>query len=671
MMPDRPRSLCDENSERAPSELDALGQIDPEHQKERDRLFALFEEAPIYLTVVEGPELRITMINRRVRDTRGGAELVGKNATEIYTGDNPILPVLSRVYATGIPETIHGLPPYFPDGAYADRFYTRHFTPLRDEHGNVSGVLVAVYEVTEAVRARQTHEENERRNRAELERLFALLEEAPILLNVLEGPELRIVMMNRRSRELFAGRDLLGASFRDLVPPGSTTLMAACRVYETGVSETFDVLSRDVEGHVGRSFTITVVPIREPNGTITRIMTAAIDITEQRHAREALETQARDLEIARRQAVEASQAKDEFLAMLSHELRNPLAPMLTTLELMRLRGMAPREVDVLERQVRHLTRLVDDLLDVSRSERGMVELERRDLDLSTIVNRALELQNPLIEQRQHRIITDLAPVAVHGDPERLVQVVSNLIGNAAKYSESGSQIRIGTRRSGNLAELSVADNGVGIAPDMIDRVFDPFVQQPQTLARSQGGLGLGLSIVKSLVIAHGGTVSVHSKGPGKGSTFVIELPALAGPIARPAVPPPEAQLGPSGAPVRILVVDDNVDAAVSLRLVLELMGHIVEIAHDGRSALAAAMTFQPDIGILDIGLPVMNGYELAMALRRAHDIRLVAITGYGQESDRHRSREAGFACHLVKPVDLAQLARMMRELSVDKARRSI
>ena len=269
-------------------------------------------------------------------------------------------------------------------------------------------------------------------------------------------------------------------------------------------------------------------------------MTASLEFTEQRRAQQVLEAQARDLETARRQAVEASRAKDEFLAMLGHELRNPLAPIVMTVESMRLEGRSSPEVELLSRQVRHLVRLVDDLLDVSRIARGMVELQCSDVELSVVVNSALEMTSPLLEKRRQRIIADLAPATVHGDLDRLAQVMTNLITNAAKYSERGSQIRIRTECSGGMAKVAVADDGVGIAPDMLGQVFDTFVQQPQTLARSDGGLGLGLSIVKSLVEAHGGSVSASSDGVGKGSTFVIELPAIQRPspaeVAGPAAP---------------------------------------------------------------------------------------------------------------------------------------
>jgi len=658
------RALSSADREQARSGVDAVAPIDREHERQRARLHALFEEAPLFLTVVEGPELRVTMINRRARQAPSGTMALGKTVRELVPADNPLLATLERVYATGVPETISGHPSYFPAGAHQGRYFTREFVPLRDENGNVDRILVSTYEITEEVRARHTHEESERRSHAEQQRLFALLEEAPIVITVLEGPELRIEMRNRRARELMAGRHLYGVPFGDLVPPTNTTFMAASRVLATGVPEALEVTSQDVEGFVGRSFSITIVPIRDPNGQITRVMTASLETTEQRRAMAALETHTRDLEAARREAVDASRAKDEFLAMLGHELRNPLAPMFTTLELMRIRGAASREIDVLERQVRHLARLVADLLDISRIKRGLIELKRRDLDLRSSVRRALEMTNPLIEQRRNRIVADLAPVAVHGDPDRLAQAIGNLITNASKYSPPGAAIRIFTHRSGDLARIIVADDGVGIAPDLIDRVFDAFAQHPQKLARSHGGLGLGLSIVKSLIEAHGGTITAQSDGPDRGSAFVIELPAITATRATDTPPPPPPPQ-PTSLPKRVLVVDDNCDAATALKAGLEALGYVVAVAHDGPSALTEAAAFKPQIGLLDIGLPVMDGYELAAALRAVHDIRLIAITGYGQERDRERSREAGFDSHLVKPVNLQQVGALLHRIAVD------
>jgi CheY-like chemotaxis protein len=349
--------------------------------------------------------------------------------------------------------------------------------------------------------------------------------------------------------------------------------------------------------------------------------------------------------------------------MLGHELRNPLAPMLTSLQVMRLEHEDSPALDILERQIRHLTRLVDDLLDISRITRGKLDLQHEDLDVITIVNRALEMSTPLLEQRGHRIVSELElrGLGVSGDADRLAQVVGNLLSNAAKYSDPGSEIRISARRIDVRVVLAVEDRGAGIAPEMLATVFDAFVQQPQTLARSQGGLGLGLAIVKNIVLAHGGVVSAHSEGLGRGSRFVVELPAieLRAPIEQPRR---ERTVRPRAMPLRILVVDDNREAADILQIALEALGHTIAIAYDGPSALEISATYEPQLALIDIGLPVMDGYRLAEALHRTYNIPIVAVTGYGQDSDRLRSREAGFAAHLVKPVDLHELAELANRL---------
>jgi signal transduction histidine kinase len=359
----------------------------------------------------------------------------------------------------------------------------------------------------------------------------------------------------------------------------------------------------------------------------------------------------------------ANRTKDDFLAMLGHELRNPLSPIVTSLQLMRMRDIHSPEQDIVERQVNHLRRLVDDLLDVSRIARGKIELRRERIEVAAVLAAAIETTSPLFEQRLHRIEVDVpqAGLAIDVDPSRMAQVFSNLMTNAVKYSEPGSRIAVEARRVGERVRVRVVDEGAGIAAEMIDKVFDMFVQQPQTLERSRGGLGLGLSIVKSLVELHGGTVSARSDGVGHGTELTVELPAAIGPErTQPALEP---MLIPGGAVKRILVVDDNDDAALSLKKALERLGYSVAIAHDGPAALRAAAVFEPEIALLDIGLPVMDGYELGrrlLALRRVH---LVALSGYGQEADRRRSAEAGFEVHLTKPVDLRHLESVMRSLA--------
>jgi PAS domain S-box-containing protein len=352
---------------------------------------------------------------------------------------------------------------------------------------------------------------------------------------------------------------------------------------------------------------------------------------------------------------EASRAKDEFLAMLGHELRNPLSPIVMALRLLRMRGEhgASRELGIIERQVDHMVRLVDDLLDISRITRGKIDLKREQVDLPAVLMKAVEQVNLLLEQRSHRLHVDVEPgLRCEGDPTRLAQVVANLLTNAARYTDSGGDIRLRAWREGDgQVAVSVRDNGRGISAEMLPRVFELFYQGQRGVDRSDGGLGVGLALVRSLVELHGGTVHAASDGPGRGSEFTIRLPwtATAG-QDREVEPPPVAAVRGSGR--RVLVVDDNPDAAETLAEWLASQGHEVAAFTDPVTALQELAQLRPQVAILDIGLPVMDGYELGSKVREVvgPECTLIALTGYGQEADRERSRAARFDHHLVKPV---------------------
>jgi len=373
---------------------------------------------------------------------------------------------------------------------------------------------------------------------------------------------------------------------------------------------------------------------------------------------------------ARREAETASRAKDEFLAMLGHELRNPLSPMITALELMRLRGgdTLERERTIVERQVQHLMRLVDDLLDVSRITRGKIQLKRRTVELGEVIATAIEMASPLLEARRHQLEAEVSHkgLIIEGDPDRLAQVVANLLTNAAKYTEPGGEVRVRASREGPDVVVRVSDSGMGIAPELLPRVFDLFVQGYRALDRSQGGLGLGLTIVRSLVEMHGGTVAVASEGFGKGSEFTVRLPAASAAALTPmpgTIPafPERQRLEPGRS---ILVVDDNEDAADALVEALRAHGFAASVAYDGPSALETAARVRPEAAFLDIGLPVMDGYELARRLREqlGPQVKLVALTGYGRDRDRALSRAAGFDEHLVKPAELEHIVVLVHRL---------
>ena len=361
----------------------------------------------------------------------------------------------------------------------------------------------------------------------------------------------------------------------------------------------------------------------------------------------------------------ADRRKDEFLATLGHELRNPLAPIMNSLEIMKLSGAFDdtrtlQACAVMERQVHHLNRLVDDLLEVSRITRGVIEVKKETLDLTAIVKAAIETSRPVLDNLRHELTTsfDDEPMSVGGDPVRLTQVFANLLNNAAKYTNHGGHITVSTRQENGEAVVRVRDNGIGIAPALLSQVFDMFMQVDRSTRRSQGGLGIGLTLVRSLVTMHGGTVEARSEGPGHGSEFIVRLPLL---VDVQATLPPNRRVEPLPAR-RILIVDDSRDGGESLAMLLRVLGAVVALAHSGRSALECVETFKPDVVLLDIGMPGMDGYEVARRIRANpanRHISLIALTGWGQDEDRKRSVAAGFNHHLVKPADIEQLRQLL------------
>jgi signal transduction histidine kinase/ActR/RegA family two-component response regulator len=362
----------------------------------------------------------------------------------------------------------------------------------------------------------------------------------------------------------------------------------------------------------------------------------------------------------------ADQRKDEFLATLGHELRNPLAPLLTALQLLRTVGSKDPVVahvgNVMDRQINHLVRLVDDLLEVSRITRGLIQINREPLDLAVIVQSAVDTSRPALDGGDHHLSIELPPepVIVHGDAVRLTQVVANLLTNAAKYTNPGGRIVVRLHREDGSAILSVRDNGIGIAADQLSAIFEMFTQVDRSSRRAQGGLGIGLTLVRSLVGMHGGRVEARSDGLGKGSEFVVELSAVDQGV------PEQPAASPEPFPRRrILVVDDNRDAADTLAQLLTMLGAVVSVAYSGRAALDALEDFQPDSVLLDIGMPDMHGYEVARRIRAStgfSGILLIALTGWGQEHDQRQSRAAGFDHHVVKPPDINRL----RELFISE-----
>jgi len=388
-------------------------------------------------------------------------------------------------------------------------------------------------------------------------------------------------------------------------------------------------------------------------------------------ALEAESKQRAALEVALRgkidELAEVDRRKDEFLAMLGHELRNPLAPVTTALQIMRIHESEPSRVarsrEIVERQIEHMTRLIDDLLDVSRITRGKIELREQSLLLTSVIERAIESARPLIDERGHRISLDLPtePVMFLADPARLAQVFANLLNNAAKYTDVGGRIWVRARVEGNELVVGVKDDGPGLTKDLRNHAFDLFMQGPQARARARGGLGIGLTLVRRLVELHGGTVEALSEGPGRGTEFVVRLPLRLAPAADGA--PPTAVVAADSPRRRILVVDDNVDAAEALGELLRDFGHEVATAHDGTQAIDNARLHRPEIILLDISMPEMDGYEVAKRIRGElglGDALLVALSGYGEDRHRRLAREAGFDQHITKPVDASKLEELLK-----------
>ncbi|MCA1664273.1 MAG: PAS domain S-box protein [Myxococcales bacterium] len=413
---------------------------------------------------------------------------------------------------------------------------------------------------------------------------------------------------------------------------------------------------------------------RDAGGAPLNIIAISEDITAQRTMEIERTALFADMQRARAEAEEANRAKDEFVAMLGHELRNPLAPIQTALQLMRMRGdgEASHERSVIERQVGHMIRLVDDLLDISRITRGEIQLRRERVSMAEVVAKGVEMASPLVEGRQHQLsVSSDGALFVDGDAMRLAQVVSNLINNAAKYTPVGGDIQIKVARVADSVECRVRDNGVGLTEEMMPRVFELFVQAKQALDRSQGGLGLGLPIARRIAEAHKGTLRGNSEGRGRGSEFILRLPlATAADVAQLHPIAVATRTAASRAePLRVLIVDDNQDAADLLGESLRLMGCVAGVAYTVTDALALAPDLEPDVALLDIGLPVMDGYELLRELRALLNKPLrftAALTGYGQAADRTRSREAGFDEHLVKPIDLDRISEVLDEIRASR-----
>jgi PAS domain S-box-containing protein len=510
-------------------------------------------------------------------------------------------------------------------------------------------VATLVSAVRAALRARDR--QYELRDRIEAQALLAAIVASSndaIISKTLEGV---ILTWNTGAERIFgySAAEAVGQPITLIIPPDrrDEERMILERIGRGERVEHFDTVRVAKDGRL-LDISVTVSPVRDARSRIIGASKVARDISAQKRAEQALR--------------EADRRKDEFLATLAHELRNPLAPIRNSLHILRLAGSSDPAVErvreMLERQVNHMIRLVDDLMEVSRITRGKIELRRERVELAAVIRSAVETSQPLIDSGGHQLALAIPPepLTLDADPVRLAQVFANLINNAAKYTPHGGQIWLTVRQERDEVIVSVRDTGIGIPAEMLPRVFEMFTQIHGTHRNSHSGLGIGLTLVRSLVEMHGGSVSASSGGPGMGSEFVVRLPLATDDVPADEERPPERRS--VSVPLRVLVVDDNCDAADSLGVLLTLLGVEVQVVHDGPAALQALTTFRPALVLLDIGMPGMDGYEVAHRIREQpafRELMLIALTGWGQEEDRRRSHRAGFDYHLIKPTDLEAL----------------
>jgi PAS domain S-box-containing protein len=592
--------------------------------------------------------------------TRG--EVVGKTTVElgILTPARRAA-IVAPVWAAG--STEFDLPLRCKDG----RILTLEVVIARIDFGGEPCLLIVAVDVTGRRASEAALRQSEALARARADELTAFMDAVPAVVWIAHDSQCLEAHGNRTGRELlrFGEGENISKTAVDPsaarhfkifidgveVSPEDLPLQRAARGIEVRNHE------EEIRFEDGEAVHLygNAVPLRDPTGAPRGSIGAFVDVTRLKQAEAAL--------------VEADRRKDDFLALLSHELRNPLAPILTAAQIMQLRGdvATPYEREVIVRQAQHLVRLVDDLLDVSRLARGKVTLTKNPMELATAVGKAVEATAPLLEQRRHRLNVSVAShgLSVDADEVRLAQVIGNLLTNAALYTDPDGRIDVTGVREGEEVVLRVRDNGAGIDPALLPRLFEMFVQDARGSDRTQGGLGLGLSLVRTLTALHGGTVSAHSAGVGQGSEFTLRLPASAPPDGLADVPVRRSREISAGCGHRILVVDDNRDAASTIGRFLSEVGYEVQLAGDASQALSAALVVRPHVAVIDIGLPVMDGYTLGRELRARMGgaaPELIALTGYGQEQDQRRSAEAGFAAHLVKPVDAEKLTRLVDAL---------
>src|SRR5262245_2804722 len=648
------------------------GRADHQRAEEQVRLLKTAieqsnESVMIMTAQLDPPGPRIVYVNSAFTKMTGHAreEVIGKTP-RILDGpktDPAVLDRLLKDCAAG--KVFHGETiKYRKDGSEFHLEWTAG--PVRKERGKVTHIVATLRDVTE----RRRIEEALRRSEVEFRSLFELS-----AIGMAQcSPDFKYFRVNRKFCQMlgYSEQELLRLTFLDVNHPDDRELSAA----QVSAGFAGELAGAHLEKRYVRKdgeiiwALVNWAIIPDADGRPLHTVASVQDITARKRAEEALRESERRTQEHAAELADLHRRKDEFLAMLSHELRNPLSPILNAAHILRLQKdenpLQQQARGVIERQVNQLSRLVNDLLEVSRVITGTIRLRPERLDVRGVVEQAVESASPLIDQRGHQLLISLPaePVWLDGDAARLEQVVINLLNNAAKYTHDGGMIWVNLQPEGDQVTLRVRDTGVGIAPELLPHIFDLFTQADRSLDRSQGGLGIGLSLTQRLVELHHGEIEAHSAGLGQGSEFIVRLPVL-------RTSEMETDMTSTGTSKqaaqgwRILVVDDNVDAANMIAMMLRLFGHHAETVYSAKSALEMAVEYRPDFVVLDIGLPGMDGYEVARRLRQIPELKdtpLIAATGYGQDADRQRSEEAGFDYHLVKPIDPEKLQTVLELL---------
>jgi PAS domain S-box-containing protein len=620
---------------------------------EREHLRSLFNQSPGFVAVLMGPKHVFEMVNEAYYQLVGHRDLVGKAVWEALpeVAGQGFEEHLDWVYRTGEAWHTRAMPialQRVPNGPVVQRYVDLVYEPYRDQYGTTIGIFAQGYDVTDSIEAQAAKRESDERLRDGMEAAKMVVWDWNVATD-------EMVYSENVMRVLGCAPAVIGDVDAFIHPDDRERLAAAHREALTRTG-TYQEVVRFIRPDNGRQIWVNSHGRvqYDSDGHPKRMRGVTVDVTERYQA---------ELELR-----EANRKKDEFLAMLAHELRNPLAPITTAAEMLRITARnderTKRASDVISRQVKHMTSLIDDLLDVSRVTRGLVQLEKEFLDVKSAVASAVEQSRPLIESRRHNLTvrTDAAHANVEGDRTRLVQVIVNLLNNAAKYTAQGGEIALTVYAENGWVNIDVTDNGIGMDAQLLPQVFDLFTQAERTSDRAQGGLGIGLDLVKTMVAFHGGTVKASSAGPGTGSTFTISLPAARRPAEERTMPGSKGSGAEEPPAVSIMIVDDNVDAAESLAALLGARGHKVEVQSHPVAAIAAAKMDPPQLFILDIGLPEIDGYELARRLRKeliTRNALFVALTGYGQAHDKILSRSAGFDHHFVKPMDMEKLNKLL------------